>query len=82
MEGRERDELELSLPYPLQYIGDTLFKLTSMYYNNNVEEVEADDDSDNSFAFQIDESLLIDPRLVLLDKMIGEGSYSTVHKGL
>ncbi|KAB2057877.1 hypothetical protein ERO13_A11G186200v2 [Gossypium hirsutum] len=81
MEGRERDELELSLPYPLQYIGDTLFKLTSMYYNNNVEEVEADDDSDNSFAFQIDESLLIDPRLVLLDKMIGEGSYSTVHKG-
>ncbi|KAG8478270.1 hypothetical protein CXB51_028017 [Gossypium anomalum] len=81
MEGRERDELELSLPYPLQYIGDTLFKLTSMYYNNNVEEVEADDDSDNSFVFQIDESLLIDPRLVLLDKMIGEGSYSTVHKG-
>nr|KJB43562.1 hypothetical protein B456_007G205800 [Gossypium raimondii] len=81
MEGRERDELELSLPYPLQYIGDTLFKLTSMYYNNNVEEVEADDDSDNSFVFQIDESSLIDPRLVLLDKMIGEGSYSTVHKG-
>ncbi|MBA0653525.1 hypothetical protein Goklo_020690 [Gossypium klotzschianum] len=83
MEGTERDELELSLPYPLQYIGDTLFKLTSMYYNNNVEEVEADDDdSDNSFVFQIDESSLIDPRLVLLDKMIGEGSYATVHKGL
>lgn len=82
MEGRERDELEYALPYPLQYISDTLFKLTSLYYNN-VEEVEAaaDEDSDNSFVFQIDESLLIDPRLVLLDKMIGEGSYSTVHKG-
>ncbi|GMI63393.1 hypothetical protein like AT5G66710 [Hibiscus trionum] len=75
----ERDELELSLPYPLQYVGNTFCRRTSMY-NNDVEDEEGD--SDNSFVFQIDETLLIDPRLVLLHKMVGEGSYSTVHEGL
>ncbi|KAK9009108.1 hypothetical protein V6N11_080578 [Hibiscus sabdariffa] len=74
-----RDELELSLPCPLQYVGMTFFRLTSMY-NNDVEDEE--DDSDNSFVFQIDETLLIDPRLVLLQKMVGESSYSTVHEGV
>ncbi|XP_022740903.1 serine/threonine-protein kinase HT1-like [Durio zibethinus] len=79
MSGSEEDELfELSLPYSLQNIGNTFWRLTSMY-DDDVDDDE--DDLDNSFVFQIDQSLLIDPRLVLLDKMIGEGSYSIVHKG-
>ncbi|KAK8710363.1 hypothetical protein V6N13_145689 [Hibiscus sabdariffa] len=78
MDRGERNELELSLPHPLRYVGDTFCRLTSMY-SHDVEDEEVD--SDNSFVFQIDESLLIDPRLVLLHKMIGEGSYSTVHEG-
>ncbi|KAE8655108.1 hypothetical protein F3Y22_tig00117034pilonHSYRG00764 [Hibiscus syriacus] len=81
MDRGERDELELSLPYPLQYVGNTLPRLTSLY-NNDVEDETDDSDSDNSFVFQIDETLLIDPRHVFLHKMIGEGSYSTVHEGL
>ncbi|XP_022773983.1 serine/threonine-protein kinase HT1-like [Durio zibethinus] len=77
MDGREEEELfELSLPYSLQF--KTFCRLTSRY-DHDVEDEE--DEIDNSFVFQIDQSLLIDPSLVLLDKMIGEGSYSTVHKG-
>ncbi|KAK6237510.1 hypothetical protein QUC31_002979 [Theobroma cacao] len=79
MDGREEDDLfELSSPYSLQNIGNTISKLTSTFCDDAEDE---EDDIDNSFAFQIDRSLLIDPRLVLLDKMIGEGSYSTVHEG-
>lgn len=80
MDGREEDDLfELSSPYSLQNIGNTISKLTSTFCDDAEDE---EDDIDNSFAFQIDRSLLIDPRLVLVDKMIGEGSYSTVHEGL
>ncbi|KAE8695342.1 putative Homeobox protein [Hibiscus syriacus] len=81
MDRVESDELELSLPYPLQYIGDTLCKLTSIYINDVEDEEDEENEEGNSFVFQIDERLLIDPRFVLLDKMIGEGSYSTVHEG-
>ena len=80
MDGCQEEELfELSLAYSLPNIGNTCCWLTSTY-DDDVEEEE--DDMDNSFVFQIDQSLLIDTRLVLLDKMIGEGAYSTVHKGL
>ncbi|KAL5752742.1 hypothetical protein ACOSP7_022935 [Xanthoceras sorbifolium] len=44
---------------------------------------EADDDEeDNSFVFRIEDSVLVDPRLVMVGRMIGEGSYSVVHQGV
>ncbi|XWS33731.1 hypothetical protein CRYUN_Cryun22dG0108700 [Craigia yunnanensis] len=78
-DGCQEEELfELSLPYSLPNIRNILCRLTSTY-DDAVEDEE--DDLDNNFVFQIDQSLLIDTRLFLLDKMIGEGSYSTVHEG-
>lgn len=80
MEGcEEKDLFELSLPFSLPNIGNTLCRMTSMYNNDYV---DADADLDTSFVFQIDQSLLIDTRYLLIDKMIGEGAYSTVHTGL
>ena len=78
-ECQEEELFELSLPYSLPNIGNIVCRLTSTY-DDVVEDGE--DDSDNSFVFQIDQSLLIDTRLFMLDKMIGEGYYATVHKGL
>ncbi|KAH7566444.1 hypothetical protein JRO89_XS08G0163100 [Xanthoceras sorbifolium] len=44
---------------------------------------EADDDEeDNSFVFRIEDSVLVDPRHVMVGRMIGEGSYSVVHQGV
>ncbi|XVF17855.1 hypothetical protein REPUB_Repub10bG0160900 [Reevesia pubescens] len=81
MAGREENKLfELSLPYSLQNIGNTFWRLKLTY--DDVVEDQEEDDLDNSFIFQFDQSLLIDPSLVFLDRMIGEGSYSIVHKGL
>ncbi|XVE87267.1 hypothetical protein DITRI_Ditri18aG0103100 [Diplodiscus trichospermus] len=79
MDGREHEELfQLSLAYSLPYIGNTFCRPTIMY-DDDVKDEEYD--LDNSFVFQIDQNLLIDPGLVLLNEMIGEGSYSIVHKG-
>ncbi|OMO84306.1 hypothetical protein COLO4_22120 [Corchorus olitorius] len=83
MDARENADL---LPFPLNHLSNTLSRLASFYKDDAVEDhhEEEDDEMDNSFVFQIDQNLLIDPSLLSIDNdnMIGEGSYSTVHKGL
>ncbi|GAY42752.1 hypothetical protein CUMW_069300 [Citrus unshiu] len=74
---KEGESFELSFPLFDDNTGDTLCPLTKA--------CDADDDDDeeydNEFVFDIDESVLVDHRSVLLQKMIGEGSYSIVYKG-
>ncbi|OMO56858.1 hypothetical protein CCACVL1_26214 [Corchorus capsularis] len=84
MDARENADL---LPFPLNHLSNTLSRLTSFYKDDDDVEhhhEEEEDEMDNSFVFQIDQNLLIDPSLLSIDSdtMIGEGSYSTVHKGL
>lgn len=75
---KEGESFELSFPLFDDNTGDTSCPLTKA--------CDADDDDDeeydNEFVFDIDESVLVDHRSVLLQKMIGEGSYSIVYKGL
>ncbi|XVF59583.1 hypothetical protein PTKIN_Ptkin07bG0287600 [Pterospermum kingtungense] len=86
MEKCQEEELfELTLPCSVPNIGNTLCRMTSTYDDyvdgdGDDDDVE-DDDLDTGFVFQIDQSLLLDTRFLLIDKMIGEGAYSTVHKG-
>ncbi|KAM7265687.1 hypothetical protein ACFE04_003370 [Oxalis oulophora] len=51
--------------------------------------IDNDDDNDcyevyeeNNFVFNMDSSLLLNPNKVMIDSMIGEGSYSIVYQGL
>lgn len=72
----EEDELfELSFP---RYLSDLFWPRTPMYDADD----DDDDEDEEEFVFNIDQSLLVDPRRVLFEKMIGEGSYSIVYKGL
>ncbi|ESR38967.1 protein kinase domain-containing protein [Citrus sinensis] len=74
---KEGESFELSFPLFDDNTGDTSCPLTKA--------CDADDDDDeeydNEFVFDIDASVLVDHRSVLLQKMIGEGSYSIVYKG-
>ncbi|KAJ4714464.1 Protein kinase [Melia azedarach] len=71
----EEDELfELSFP---RYLSDLFWPRTPMYDADD----DDDDEDEEEFVFNIDQSLLVDPRRVLFEKMIGEGSYSIVYKG-
>ncbi|KAI9164716.1 hypothetical protein LWI28_000746 [Acer negundo] len=78
MEGRvllnEQEYFYLSLTQFLQH--NTLSHLRSTSYEADDEEEE-----DNNFVFNIEQSLLVDPGHVYVEKMIGEGSYSVVHQG-
>ena len=79
MEGRvllnEQEHFYLSLTQFLQH--NTLSHLRSTTY-----EVDDEEEEDNSFVFNIEQSLLVDLGQVYVEKMIGEGSYSVVHQGL
>ncbi|XP_015578396.3 serine/threonine/tyrosine-protein kinase HT1 isoform X1 [Ricinus communis] len=54
---------------------------TLTMYNADDEEEEINAVLRNDFVFNIDESLLIDPRRVLVRRLIAEGSYSLVYEG-
>lgn len=76
---KEGGLIELSFPLYDDNTGGTSCPLTKAY---DADDDDDDEQYDNDFVFEIDESVLVDPRSVLLEKMIGEGSYSIVYKGL
>ncbi|GLU19944.1 hypothetical protein SLE2022_361640 [Rubroshorea leprosula] len=74
---KEEELLELSFPYSLETVAKS-HSAPSKYPAAGDDE----DELDNSFVFQIDRSLLINPLRVSLDEMIGEGYHSIVYNGL
>ncbi|GAV89549.1 Pkinase_Tyr domain-containing protein [Cephalotus follicularis] len=73
-------KLSLLPSYSAENVGSTRVCAATTYEYGN--DVDGDDDTDNSFVFSIDRSVLVNPSHVSITKMIGEGSYSIVYEGL
>lgn len=67
---------ELTPPFSIEDIGAGVLGLTAM-----LDAGDGSESLDNSFVFDIDQSVLVDPRCIMLEKMIGEGASSIVYEG-
>ncbi|XP_031249554.1 serine/threonine-protein kinase STY13-like, partial [Pistacia vera] len=74
--SKDRELSQLSL----SYCGSTMSNTTSFLPLTTT--LDAEEEEEEDFIFNIHNSLLVDPRHVLLGKVTGEGSYSIVHQGI